>query len=172
MLKSSLWGQEPIGSSPSHLANEKPLILRQALHGIVGMLEASALDRRPPLPGAQRLVGPGRAEVLRKVPTGLLSLQGAQCSQDSLKGLPGMGASWGGWPWFFHSIRHKSHPRSQPDPNRFDRDRLFSVVARGVPEDLAGLPEYLSRTSKYLTDSEYTGRPALWARATASCPLC
>ncbi|EFB15151.1 hypothetical protein PANDA_009729, partial [Ailuropoda melanoleuca] len=45
---------------------------------------------------------------------------------------------------------------SQPDPNRFDRDRLFSVVARGVPEDLAGLPEYLSRTSKYLTDSEYT----------------
>ncbi|XP_029784736.1 transient receptor potential cation channel subfamily V member 2 [Suricata suricatta] len=50
---------------------------------------------------------------------------------------------------------------SQPDPNRFDRDRLFSVVARGVPEDLAGLAEYLSRTSKYLTDSEYTGRPAL-----------
>ncbi|XP_019799680.1 transient receptor potential cation channel subfamily V member 2 isoform X3 [Tursiops truncatus] len=45
---------------------------------------------------------------------------------------------------------------SQPDPNRFDRDRLFSVVARGVPEDLVGLPEYLRRTSKYLTDSEYT----------------
>lgn len=45
---------------------------------------------------------------------------------------------------------------SQPDPNRFDRDRLFSVVTRGVPEDLAGLPEYLNRTSKYLTDSEYT----------------
>lgn len=45
---------------------------------------------------------------------------------------------------------------SQPDPNRFDRDRLFSVVARGVPEDLAGLPEYLCRTSKYLTDSDYT----------------
>lgn len=49
-------------------------------------------------------------------------------------------------------------PYSQPDPNRFDRDRLFSVVSRGVPEDLAGLPEYLRRTSKYLTDSEYTGR--------------
>lgn len=65
-----------------------------------------------------------------------------------------------GDPWFFHSIRHKSHLHSQPDPNRFDRDRLFSVVARGVPEDLAGLPEYLSRTSKYLTDSEYTGRQA------------
>nr|XP_044602160.1 transient receptor potential cation channel subfamily V member 2 isoform X4 [Equus asinus] len=45
---------------------------------------------------------------------------------------------------------------SQPDPNRFDRDRLFSVVSRGVPEELAGLPEYLRRTSKYLTDSEYT----------------
>ncbi|XP_021104668.1 transient receptor potential cation channel subfamily V member 2, partial [Heterocephalus glaber] len=45
---------------------------------------------------------------------------------------------------------------SQPDPDRFDRDRLFSAVSRGVPEDLAGLPEYLRRTSKYLTDSEYT----------------
>uniref|UniRef100_A0A8C3WLF0 Transient receptor potential cation channel subfamily V member 2 n=1 Tax=Catagonus wagneri TaxID=51154 RepID=A0A8C3WLF0_9CETA len=54
---------------------------------------------------------------------------------------------------------------SQPDPNRFDRDRLFSVVARGVPEDLAGLPEYLRRTSKYLTDTEYkegsTGKTCL-----------
>ena len=47
---------------------------------------------------------------------------------------------------------------SQPDPNRFGRDRLFSAVARGAPEDLAGLPEYLRRTSKYLTDSEYRGR--------------
>ncbi|KAM6175134.1 transient receptor potential cation channel subfamily V member 2-like [Erethizon dorsatum] len=45
---------------------------------------------------------------------------------------------------------------SQPDPNRFDRDHLFSAVSRGAPEDLAGLPEYLRRTSKYLTDSEYT----------------
>ncbi|XP_073902893.1 transient receptor potential cation channel subfamily V member 2 isoform X6 [Castor canadensis] len=45
---------------------------------------------------------------------------------------------------------------SQQDPNRFDRDRLFRVVSRGIPEDLAGLPEYLRRTSKYLTDSEYT----------------
>lgn len=44
----------------------------------------------------------------------------------------------------------------QPDPNYFDRDRLFSVVSRGVPEELAGLSEFLSRTSKYLTDSEYT----------------
>ncbi|KAK2504987.1 hypothetical protein MC885_014290 [Smutsia gigantea] len=51
--------------------------------------------------------------------------------------------------------RKGAGPR-QPDPNRFDRDRLFSVVARGVPEDLAGLPEYLCRTSKYLTDSDYT----------------
>ncbi|CAO2643548.1 Transient receptor potential cation channel subfamily V member 2 [Lemmus lemmus] len=45
---------------------------------------------------------------------------------------------------------------SQQDPNRFDRDRLFSVVSRGVPEELAGLSEYLCRTSKYLTDSTYT----------------
>ncbi|KAM5214730.1 transient receptor potential cation channel subfamily V member 2 [Hipposideros larvatus] len=45
---------------------------------------------------------------------------------------------------------------SQPDPNRFDRDLLFSVAARGVPEELAGLPEYLCRSSKYLTDSAYT----------------
>ncbi|XP_037665303.1 transient receptor potential cation channel subfamily V member 2 [Choloepus didactylus] len=45
---------------------------------------------------------------------------------------------------------------SQPDPARFDRDRLFGVVSRGVPEELAGLAEYLCRTSKYLTDSEYT----------------
>ncbi|XP_077020081.1 transient receptor potential cation channel subfamily V member 2 isoform X2 [Tamandua tetradactyla] len=45
---------------------------------------------------------------------------------------------------------------SQPDPDRFDRDRLFRVVSRGVPTELAGLSEYLRRTSKYLTDSEYT----------------
>ncbi|XP_019497088.1 PREDICTED: transient receptor potential cation channel subfamily V member 2 [Hipposideros armiger] len=45
---------------------------------------------------------------------------------------------------------------SQPDPNRFDRDLLFSVAARGVPEELAGLLEYLCRSSKYLTDSAYT----------------
>ncbi|XP_059524505.1 transient receptor potential cation channel subfamily V member 2-like isoform X2 [Myotis daubentonii] len=45
---------------------------------------------------------------------------------------------------------------SQLDLNRFDRDRLFSAAARGVPEDLAGLLEYLRTTSKYLTDSEYT----------------
>ncbi|XP_053424564.1 transient receptor potential cation channel subfamily V member 2 isoform X2 [Nycticebus coucang] len=50
----------------------------------------------------------------------------------------------------------KQADASQPDPNRFDRDRLFSVVSRGVAEDLAGLPEYLRRTSKFLTDSEYT----------------
>ncbi|XP_028615888.1 transient receptor potential cation channel subfamily V member 2 [Grammomys surdaster] len=45
---------------------------------------------------------------------------------------------------------------SQQDPDRFDRDRLFNVVSRGVPEELAGLLEYLRRTSKYLTDSSYT----------------
>ncbi|XP_027282967.1 transient receptor potential cation channel subfamily V member 2 [Cricetulus griseus] len=50
----------------------------------------------------------------------------------------------------------KGRGASQQDPNRFDRDRLFSVVSRGVPEELAGLREYLCRTSKYLTDSAYT----------------
>nr|XP_058139400.1 transient receptor potential cation channel subfamily V member 2 isoform X2 [Dasypus novemcinctus] len=45
---------------------------------------------------------------------------------------------------------------SQPKPDRFDRDRLFGVVARGNPEELAGLSGYLSRTSKYLTDPIYT----------------
>lgn len=47
---------------------------------------------------------------------------------------------------------------SQKDPNRFDRDRLFSAVSRGSPEALDGLLEYLRRTSKFLTNSEYTGR--------------
>ncbi|XP_064533562.1 transient receptor potential cation channel subfamily V member 2-like isoform X2 [Pseudopipra pipra] len=42
------------------------------------------------------------------------------------------------------------------DPNRFDRDRVFSAVTRGTPEALDGLFEYLRRTSKFLTDSEYT----------------
>lgn len=56
-------------------------------------------------------------------------------------------------------LQLESTPHSQKDPNRFDRDRLFSAVSRGAPEDLAGLPEYLRRTSKYLTDSEYTGSP-------------
>lgn len=82
-----------------------------------------------------------------------------------------MGSFLGGL-WLFYSIIHKLHSCSQLDPNRFDRDRLFSVVARGVPEELAGLPEYLRRTSKYLTDKVYTGRPALRARASMSCQLC
>lgn len=73
-----------------------------------------------------------------------------QCSLGSWDGLSGGVAP--------PSISHRSHPCSQ-DPNRFDRDRLFSAVARGNPQDLAGLPEYLRATSKYLTDSEYTGRP-------------
>ncbi|KAM9370473.1 transient receptor potential cation channel subfamily V member 2-like [Phaethornis superciliosus] len=45
---------------------------------------------------------------------------------------------------------------NQKDPNRFDRDRLFSAVSRGSPEALDGLLEYLRRTSKFLTNSEYT----------------
>lgn len=58
------------------------------------------------------------------------------------------------------TLQHESQTHifhSQQDPNRFDRDRLFNVVSRGVPEELAGLLEYLRRTSKYLTDSSYTG---------------
>lgn len=51
--------------------------------------------------------------------------------------------------------------RSQKDPNRFDRDRLFSAVVRGNPEALQGLLEYLRRNSKFLTNSEYTGRSPL-----------
>ncbi|XP_065274522.1 transient receptor potential cation channel subfamily V member 2-like [Emys orbicularis] len=45
---------------------------------------------------------------------------------------------------------------SQKDPNRFDRDRLFGAVSRGNPEELDGLLDYLSRTSKFLSDSRYT----------------
>ncbi|XP_041576076.1 transient receptor potential cation channel subfamily V member 2 isoform X2 [Taeniopygia guttata] len=45
---------------------------------------------------------------------------------------------------------------NQKDPNRFDRDRLFSAVVRGSPEALDGLLEYLRRNSKFLTNSEYT----------------
>ncbi|XP_057271569.1 transient receptor potential cation channel subfamily V member 2 isoform X3 [Pezoporus wallicus] len=45
---------------------------------------------------------------------------------------------------------------NQKDPNRFDRGRLFSAVSGGSPEALDGLLEYLRRTSKFLTDSEYT----------------
>ncbi|KAK1331707.1 hypothetical protein QTO34_009681 [Cnephaeus nilssonii] len=87
-----------------------------------------------------------------------------------LRGLPACSAHRASWKgsrderslgaWLVHSISHKPHSRSQ-DPNRFDRDRLFSAVARGVPQDLAGLPEYLRATSKYLTDSEYTGKLSL-----------
>ncbi|NWI15961.1 TRPV2 protein, partial [Crypturellus soui] len=45
---------------------------------------------------------------------------------------------------------------NQRDPNRFDRDRLFSAILRGSPEALDGLLEYLRRTSKFLTNSEFT----------------
>ncbi|XP_061868484.1 transient receptor potential cation channel subfamily V member 2 isoform X2 [Colius striatus] len=45
---------------------------------------------------------------------------------------------------------------NQKDPNRFDRDKLFRAVTSGSPEALDGLLEYLRRTSKFLTNSEYT----------------
>nr|KAF6284033.1 transient receptor potential cation channel subfamily V member 2 [Pipistrellus kuhlii] len=54
------------------------------------------------------------------------------------------------------NLNYRKGAGASQDPNRFDRDRLFSAVARGNPQDLAGLPEYLRATSKYLTDSEYT----------------
>ncbi|XP_038614942.1 transient receptor potential cation channel subfamily V member 2 isoform X1 [Tachyglossus aculeatus] len=54
------------------------------------------------------------------------------------------------------NYRKASGSSSQPDPDRFDRDRLFGAVARGDPEELEGLKEYLERTSKYLTNSEFT----------------
>lgn len=88
-----------------------------------------------------------------------------------LTGLPEMGSFLRDL-WLYYSIIHKLHSYSQPDPNRFDRDRLFSVAARGVPEELAGLPKYLRGTSKYLTDDLYTGRPDLQATAAMSCQLC
>ena len=89
-----------------------------------------------------------------------LSYREGRGPQEAPMGLPGKGKSFPsfGGPELSCSISHKPHSHSQPDPNRFGRDRLFSAVARGAPEDLAGLPEYLRRTSKYLTDSEYRGR--------------
>ncbi|XP_006901459.1 PREDICTED: transient receptor potential cation channel subfamily V member 2 [Elephantulus edwardii] len=55
------------------------------------------------------------------------------------------------------NLRYRKGPgASQKDPDCFTRDQLFSAVSRGIPEELVGLAEYLSRTSKYLTDSEYT----------------
>ncbi|XP_074869365.1 transient receptor potential cation channel subfamily V member 2-like isoform X1 [Carettochelys insculpta] len=46
--------------------------------------------------------------------------------------------------------------KSQKDSNYFDRDRLFGAVSRGNPDELDGLLDYLSRTSKFLSNSEYT----------------
>nr|XP_006138753.1 transient receptor potential cation channel subfamily V member 2 isoform X1 [Pelodiscus sinensis]XP_025035075.1 transient receptor potential cation channel subfamily V member 2 isoform X1 [Pelodiscus sinensis] len=45
---------------------------------------------------------------------------------------------------------------SQQDANYFDRDRLFGAVARGNPEELDGLSDYLKKTSKFLCNTEYT----------------
>lgn len=59
--------------------------------------------------------------------------------------------------WFLHWLNSVSL-HSPKDPNRFDRDRLFSAVTRGSPEELDGLGDYLKRTCKFLTNSEYTGR--------------
>ncbi|XP_060612825.2 transient receptor potential cation channel subfamily V member 2 [Anolis sagrei] len=54
---------------------------------------------------------------------------------------------------------------SPKDPNRFARERLFNAIVKGIPEELDGLKEYLQRTSKFLTNSEYrdgkTGKTCL-----------
>uniref|UniRef100_A0A8D2LET1 Transient receptor potential cation channel subfamily V member 2 n=1 Tax=Varanus komodoensis TaxID=61221 RepID=A0A8D2LET1_VARKO len=42
------------------------------------------------------------------------------------------------------------------DPNRFNRNRLFGAIMKGNPEELEGLEDYLRRTHKFLTDTEYT----------------
>nr|XP_034995211.1 transient receptor potential cation channel subfamily V member 2-like [Zootoca vivipara] len=38
----------------------------------------------------------------------------------------------------------------------FKKDRLFGAIVRGNPEELEGLGDYLRRSGKYLTNSEYT----------------
>nr|XP_028564081.1 transient receptor potential cation channel subfamily V member 2-like [Podarcis muralis] len=38
----------------------------------------------------------------------------------------------------------------------FNKDRLFGAIVRGNPEELEGLGDYLRRSGKYLTNSEYT----------------
>lgn len=119
----------------------------------------SGAPDRPLLRGSEHLRSPWSAWVPRGSQKGLLGPR---------KGSLGSRTFWGPRALLQRQSQTTS-PHSQPDPNRFDRDRLFSVVARGVPEDLVGLPEYLRRTSKYLTDSEYTGRPAARARAAVCC---
>ncbi|XP_074869372.1 transient receptor potential cation channel subfamily V member 2-like isoform X2 [Carettochelys insculpta] len=63
-------------------------------------------------------------------------------------------------PGWLHTGTHLKEPsllhRSQKDSNYFDRDRLFGAVSRGNPDELDGLLDYLSRTSKFLSNSEYT----------------
>nr|XP_020664736.1 transient receptor potential cation channel subfamily V member 2 [Pogona vitticeps]XP_020664737.1 transient receptor potential cation channel subfamily V member 2 [Pogona vitticeps]XP_020664738.1 transient receptor potential cation channel subfamily V member 2 [Pogona vitticeps]XP_020664739.1 transient receptor potential cation channel subfamily V member 2 [Pogona vitticeps]XP_020664740.1 transient receptor potential cation channel subfamily V member 2 [Pogona vitticeps] len=52
---------------------------------------------------------------------------------------------------------HYAQGHNKPkDPNRFGRDRIFGAVTRGNPKELEGLKEYLLKTLKFLTDSEFT----------------
>lgn len=145
--------------------------------GAMEMLWTSALDSPPPhlalgaLSTWDLLGLPWKSRNPQKSSSGALGPLGCTVLTGSPKRAP-WDEELSRGPMLFYSISHKPHSCSQPDPNRFDRDRLFSVVARGVPEDLTGLLEYLRRTSKYLTDSCYTGRTALQARATKSCQLC
>ncbi|XP_062816424.1 transient receptor potential cation channel subfamily V member 2 isoform X1 [Anolis carolinensis] len=63
------------------------------------------------------------------------------------------------------NLNYRDGLPSPKEPGRFDRERLFSAVVKGNPEELDGLKEYLQRTSKFLTNSEYrdgkTGKTCL-----------
>ncbi|KAJ7308797.1 hypothetical protein JRQ81_008063 [Phrynocephalus forsythii] len=54
------------------------------------------------------------------------------------------------------NLNYRSGLVDPHNPNRFDRDHLFRAVMRGNPEELEGLKDYLLKTSKFLTNSEYT----------------
>ncbi|XP_077167971.1 transient receptor potential cation channel subfamily V member 2 [Paroedura picta] len=63
-------------------------------------------------------------------------------------------------------IRKDYRGNSGPkDPDPFNRDRIFGAVTRGRPEELEGLAEYLRRSHKFLSNSEYrdgkTGKTCL-----------
>ncbi|XP_033028486.1 transient receptor potential cation channel subfamily V member 2-like [Lacerta agilis] len=53
------------------------------------------------------------------------------------------------WPLFILLFFHSKE-------KTFNKDRLFGAIVRGNPEELDGLGDYLRRSGKYLTNSEYT----------------
>ncbi|XP_032471849.1 transient receptor potential cation channel subfamily V member 2 isoform X3 [Phocoena sinus] len=137
------------------------LLRRLGSSGLGGRMGSSRKEQPPPL----RMSSPSSPPAFRLETSDGGQEDGAQVDKGKLgggAGPPPMESPFQGEDRNFSpQIKvnlnfRKGAGASQPDPNRFDRDRLFSVVARGVPDDLVGLPEYLRRTSKYLTDSEYT----------------